>query len=112
MEDGFMETFIYLLITIPIGLGFSILGIYAWKRKKPMWFWSGTEVKAGEISDVKAYNKANGIMWIIYSLVFWISAFLGVLHSDAAGVVLAVGCLGGIPILVIVYKKIYAKYHI
>ncbi len=106
-----METFIYLLITIPIGLAFTILGIYAWRRKKPMWFWSGSEVKASEISDVKAYNKANGMMWIAYSCVFWISAFLGLFQNDAAGVVLAVGCLGGIPILIIVYKKIYAKYH-
>ena len=112
MEDGFMETFIYLLITIPIGLGFSILGIYAWKRKKPMWFWSGTEVKASEISDVKAYNKANGIMWIIYSLVFWAGAILGVYQIDIAGIVVAAGCLGGIPLLVLAYTKIYNKYRI
>ena len=56
-----METFIYLLITIPIGLGFSILGIYAWKRKKPMWFWSGTEVKAGEISEDQQKDEEDKI---------------------------------------------------
>ena len=59
-----METFIFLLITIPVALAFTILGVYAWRRKKPMWFWSGSEVKEREISDVKAYNKANGIMWL------------------------------------------------
>ena len=59
-----METFIFLLITIPVALAFTILGVYAWRRKKPTWFWSGSEVKEREISDVKAYNKANGIMWL------------------------------------------------
>ena len=106
-----MQTFIFLLITIPIALAFTILGVYARRRKKPMWFWSGSEVKEREISDVKAYNRANGIMWLAYSGVFWVSAILSLFQVDAAGAVLAVGCLGGIPVLVIAYKKIYAKYH-
>ena len=48
---------------IPVSLLFTGIGIYAWKRKKPMWFWSGSTVKESEISDIAAYNKANGIMW-------------------------------------------------
>ena len=49
-------------------------------------------------------------MWICYSLVFWISTIMGLWEISTAGLVLAVGCLGGIPILVIVYSRIYRKY--
>ena len=105
-----MEIIIWLVITILCGLIFTGIGIYAWRREKPMWFWSGTAVRKEEITDVKAYNRENGIMWICYSLVFWISMLLGIRNISAAGIVLAAGCLGGIPILAVVYGRIYRKY--
>ena len=107
-----ITTLIWLITTIAIGIFFTVLGIYAWKRKKPMWFWSGSTVKENEISDIAAYNRANGIMWLCYSAVFWISGVVGFFQTDAAGVVLAVGTLGGIPALVVAYKAIYRKYRV
>ena len=105
-----MEIIIWLMITIPCSLLFTGMGIYAWRRKKPMWFWSGSSVREDEISDIPAYNRANGIMWIVYSLVFWVSTFMGLKDISAAGIVLAVGCLCGIPLLTIAYSRIYRKY--
>ena len=49
---------------IPCSALLTGIGIYAWNRKKPMWFWSGKTVKETEISDITAYNHANGIMWM------------------------------------------------
>ena len=105
-----MEIIIWLMITIPCSLLFAGMGIYAWRRKKPMWFWSGSSVREDEISDIPAYNRANGIIWIVYSRVFWVSAFMGLKDILAAGIVLAVGCLGGIPLLALAYTRIYRKY--
>ena len=105
-----MEIVIWLVITIPCSLLFTGIGIYAWRREKPMWFWSGYEVKEEEITDVKAYNRENGIMWICYSAVFWISMIMGIWNISTAGIVLAVGCLGGIPLLVLAYSRISRKY--
>lgn len=105
-----MEKAVWLIIMIPLSLLFSGLGIFAWKRKKPMWFWSGSTVEEDEINDIPAYNRANGIMWLAYSLVFWISTVLGIFSLDISGAVLAIGCLGGLPILIFTYKKIYNKY--
>ena len=34
-----------------------------------------------------------------------------IFNVSLAGIVLAVGCLGGIPVLVYVYGKIYARYR-
>ena len=107
-----MEKIVWLVIMIPVSALFTGIGIYAWKRKKPMWFWSGSTVSESEITDIPAYNRANGIMWICYSLVFWISAIMGLFEIAAAGIVLIVGCLVGTPILVIVYGRIYKKYKV
>ena len=105
-----METAVWLIVMIPMAGLFTGLGIYAWRRKKPMWFWSGSEVKAEEIEDVAAYNRANGAMWLAFSGVFWVSAALGLMDVGAAGTMLAAGVLGGIPCLIFSYGKIYAKY--
>ena len=105
-----MEKVIWLVITIPCSLLFTGIGIYAWRRRKPIWFWSGSSVREEEITNVKAYNRENGIMWICYSAVFWISTIMGIRSVSIAGIVLAVGCLGGLPLLVIAYNRIYRKY--
>ena len=105
-----MDNIIWLIIMIPVSLLFTGIGIYAWKRKKPMWFWSGSTVKESEISDIAAYNKANGIMWIVFSLVMWVSTILGAMNMKAGGILLIAGCIIGVPLLPIVYGKIYRNY--
>ena len=51
------------------------------------------------------------VIWLIcYSAVFWISTIMGIGSVSTAGIVLAVGCLGGLPLLVIAYNRIYRKY--
>ena len=105
-----MDRIIWLLIMISVSALFTGLGIYAWKRKKPMWFWSGSTVKEREISDVPAYNRANGIMWISFSAILWISTFLGLFKLKCAGICLIAGCILGVPLLPIVYGRIYRRY--
>lgn len=105
-----MEWIIWLVIMVPVSSLFTGIGIFAWKKKKPMSFWSGTSVREEEISDIPAYNRANGIMWICYSLVFWLGTVLGLAGSDSAGPVLLAGCLGGLPLLVFAYGRIYDRY--
>ena len=106
-----MEIIIWLVIMIPVSLLFTGIGIYAWRRKKPMWFWSGSTVKESEISDLAAYNRANGIMWLGFSLIMWLSTILGALNMKIGGIILIVGCIICIPILPVVYGKIYRKYR-
>ena len=105
-----MENLVFLIIMIPCAAAFTGIGVYAMRRKKPMWFWSGSEVKAWQIRDIPAYNRANGWMWIIYSLGFWASAILGLINVPAAGILVMVVCVLGIPGLVITYNRIYKKY--
>ena len=109
METGII---VWLICVGGCAAAFTGIGIYACRREEPMWFWSGSTVDEKSISDIPAYNRANGIMWICYSAVFWISAILGIFRQETAGVVLAVGCLLGIPALILAYRKIYNKYKV
>ena len=104
------ENIIWLLIMAPVSLLFTGLGIYAMRRKKPMWFWSGSSVREEDIKDVAAYNRANGIMWLCFSALLWISAILGFLKRESAGPVLLVSCLLSVLLLPVVYGRICKKY--
>ena len=105
-----MENLVFLIIMIPLAAFFTGIGVFAMGRKKPMWFYSGSEVKPYEIRDIPAYNRANGIMWIVFSLGFWAAAALSLFHVPAAGILTALWCLGGIPVLVLAYNRIYKKF--
>ena len=89
---------------------FTGIGVYAHHREEPMWFWSGSTVKREEITDVEAYNHANGIMWIVYSIPMWISTVLFVWYPEIATTLLVVSSTIGLVALIIAYQKIYRKY--
>ena len=76
-----MSNLYFLIIMVPTSLLFTSIGIYAWRRKKPMWFWAGDTVSEDEITDVRAYNRANGIMWLCFSLPLWIGTIVVVCHN-------------------------------
>lgn len=105
-----MGRIVMLIILTPLSILFAAIGIYAWRRKKPMWFWAGTEVTESEIRDIPAYNRANGIMWIIFSLVWWAATIIGICNVSIAENIIGGGCLLGFPALIIVWRKIYKKY--
>ena len=91
---------------------FFAIGVYAQKLEKPMWFWSGIEVDASKITDVKRYNRENGIMWKLYSLWYFSSGIAQIWSSVASLVLLIAGCTVGIIFLVYHYNKIYKKYSV
>ena len=102
---------IWLIIMIPCSALLTGIGIYAWRRNKPMWFWSGSTVKEEDISDVSAYNRANGIMWIAFSMLFWACTIVGIWNMKIAGILMMVVCVAGSLMLVVAYQKIYQKYQ-
>ena len=106
-----MGNLIWLIIMIPSSLLFTCIGIYAWMRKKPMWFWAGDTVPEDEITDVCAYNRANGIMWLCFSLTLWIGTIIGACHSIILGanIILADSTVG-LVLMMITYTFIRKKY--
>ncbi len=52
------------------GLFFVGMGIFDFfsKKEKPFGFWANAETL--QIGNVKAYNRALGILWIVYGILF------------------------------------------
>ena len=100
------------------GALFFGMGVYAAKLKKPMHFWSGSSVDPKTISNVPAYDRANGRMWKQFSVPFWMCGVLsiGSLWADWCAVgytilIFAGSVVGGIW-LVLRYNQISKKYAV
>ena len=53
-----------------IGVLFIVMGIYDFnsRKEKPFGFWANAEV--APIEDVRGYNRALGILWCVYGVLF------------------------------------------
>jgi len=89
---------------------FGLIALWAFKRKDPMHFWSGSTVRPEEISDIPAYNRANGLMWAIYTVCMVITGILSLFSIKIGVILLIILCVPGIIVLIIVYNRIYNKY--
>lgn len=89
---------------------FYSIGIYAAKREKPMWFWSGTEVDPREITDIREYNRENGRIWKRYSLWYFAAGVAAIFNTVVSVVLLILSCTLGIVILISAYNRIYERY--
>lgn len=63
-----MDKILYFIIMWVTAILFIIIGIYVMNRKKPMWLWTGSQIPKSKIKDVKAYNRAVGKMYLIFSI--------------------------------------------
>ena len=107
-----MEDKLLLLLTLAAALLFTAIGVFAWRREKPMWFWADGAPDPATLTDIPAYNRANGKMWLTYSLIFWLSAPVCLVNETVGGLLMAILALAALPLLAVAYKKIYRKYHI
>ena len=92
------------------------IGVVAVKQKKPMHFWAGIPVDPKTISDIPAYNRANGRMWKQYSVPFWLCGALAVASIwdrrlfMACVILLVAASIGGVVWLLLRYQKICKRY--
>ena len=64
------ERLIAFIVWTIMGVLFIVMGIYDMnsKKEKPFGFWANAEV--GPIEDLKGYNRALGILWCVYGILF------------------------------------------
>jgi len=85
MEEKLMAFIIWAIV----GVLFIIMGIYDMnsKKAKPFGFWANAEV--GPIEDVKGYNRALGILWCVYGVLFTLIGLpLLILDEQNAGLII------------------------
>lgn len=107
-----MDNIIFLVIMWATGIIFVIVGIYAMNRKKPMWFWAGSQVPESTIKDVKGYNRANGKMWCAFSVPFFICGIVEYFSPILSLIIFGAACIVGIGGIVWCYHKIEEKYFL
>ena len=107
---------IWAIVVFGCAILFYGIGIWSERSKKPVHFWSGTQVDARKVRDIPAYNHANAVMWKWYSLPYFLSGVLGCLDflypwcMPAAVILLVAACFPGIFILIWIYMKIEKAY--
>ena len=107
-----MSSIICFIVCLLMFLIFAGLGIYFWCSKKPANFWSGEKIPPDAISDIKKYNRANGIMWFVYGVLYLIPAFVALTNVLNAGILIFILTVGCTPILILIYVKIIRPKYV
>ncbi len=104
--------FSFVLVLIGTGPVF-ILGIVQCRSKDPVGFWAGKKPpRKEEITDVRAYNRKHGLMWILYG-----AGFIGcfVCGQPFGGLTAAYLCvteaIGGIFVMAAYHNKLNRMYY-
>lgn len=100
-----------IVIMILCGFMFAGIGIWCFKSKEPVGFYTGVKPpKAEELTDAVAWNRKHGIMWTSYGIGTMICWF-GFLFSETAGfITLMVILIGGLIGLVLGHQALEKKY--
>ena len=112
MAGTIISGVIFLVVALIIfGIGISQL-----RSKEPVGFYTGEKPpKAEQLSDVNAWNKKHGIMWIVYGICIicsWAcSAFIGG-NSIYSVIPLCIGTLIPIPVMAFLHHKLVKMYCI
>lgn len=89
------------------------IGIYQWRSKMPATFYSGEKpLDATQLSDVSAWNRKHGMMWILYGIIITGCGCLGFVMGN--NTLFLLPFLGGIiipPILMALYHEKLKKEY-
>ena len=107
-----MGEIILFIVCVVMILTYAGFGLYSWRRKTPANFWAGEKIPDEAVSDVKKYNRANGLMWIIYGVLYLIPAIMALFDAASAGFILAAITFAGTPILIFIYVKIIRPKYV
>ncbi len=107
------EMWITFAILAYVAMMFVVLGIVQLHSKKPVGFWSGEKPPApSEVTDMRAYNRAHGWMWIGYAVAMILSFLIGVMLDNGLWITILLGVtsIGGACVMIVVHQHLYRKY--
>lgn len=106
---GIMTLVIFLIVAgLMIGIGISQL-----RSTSPVGFYSGEKPPAeNELTDVQAWNKKHGMMWLVYGIIIIISYFVGYIMGDT--ILCLIPFCGGliVPVIIMIWyhHRLIRKY--
>ncbi len=108
MTGGIIAFVIWILVS----LIFVGIGIYDLRAKEVVGFWSNGKKPPVKEEDLKAYNRAVGILWIVYAVVLMLLG-LPLLAGDNSPliVITLLGTLAEVVGLMAVYVLVIEKKY-
>lgn len=91
-----------------------IIGIVQYRSEEPVWFYTGeTPPKKEELTDVGAWNKKHGRMWMIYGLIIILSAIIGCVMGDSIWCVIPMmsGVCVPLVFMILYHQHLVKKYR-
>ncbi len=102
---------LFIAICMGCALLFLLMGLFSRRKQEPVQFCSAWEVTEKTIRDVPAYNKAYGRIWLWYALAWFLAGLTPFITSAPISIILiGIVCFGGIPVIILCYRKMYKKY--
>lgn len=107
------ETVIFSVILLISAAPIIIIGIVQYRSKDPVGFWSGKKPPQKEqITDVNAYNRKHGLMWIFLGVGFILCFICGLLFGEMiAGYLCIIEVIGGIVAMIVYHEKLDRMYY-
>ena len=106
------ENIILLVILLICAIPLITIGISQTKSKEPVGFWTGVKPPTRDkVSDINAYNKKHGMMWIIYGAGIIAAFFLGMFLGEIVAIcALGVEIMGGLIVIICYHNYLNKKY--
>ena len=101
------------VIYLMVAMFMAGIGIFQLKSKSPVGFYSGEKPpREDELTDVKAWNKKHGLMWVLFSVIILISYGIGAMMGDTVWCVIPMcgGIIIPIPIMIWYHHKLMKTY--
>lgn len=109
MAEAIFSSVVLLIGTSPI----IILGMVQYRSKDPVGFWAGKKPpRKEEITDVRAYNRKHGLMWILYGAGLIVCYVCGMPFGGLAAAYLCMAeVMGGILIMIAYHNRLNRMYY-
>lgn len=92
-----------------------VIGVSQIRSKDPVGFYTGEEPpKKEQISDMEAWNKKHGYMWIVYGFAIiatFIICSLVNIEMIAAAILFCVVTIGAIPVMMLCHRHLKKKFY-
>ena len=107
------ENIVGLVIYVFVSLFMMAIGIAQLKSQDPVGFYSGEKPpKAEDLTDVHAWNKNHGLMWLIYGIIIFFSYLIGIpfVYSILVIIPMIGGVIVPLPFMIWYHHKLIKKF--
>lgn len=105
---------ISLVVFLLVSMVMIIIGISQIRSKQPVGFYTGEKLpREDELSDVVAWNKKHGYMWVVYGfMIIGFFVMASTIKSETVAMVLLLsGIIGSLPIMMLYHNYLKKKYY-